>query len=155
MSIPKCVVLVDEELHALADFPSFLLGAFCRAVQCSIVRESFLHLPQVCLPEIPAVLRILLVVASGSCSREARCLDELLEVAAYDFRKSVVETPSLERLAKLCQRTVFYIHVTPTLNPSPRGRDFVGPKALLKRCFALRNSYHLFSLKRLSPQTPS
>ena len=92
-SIPKCVVLVNEELHALADFLSFLLGAYCRAVQCSIVLEGLLHLPKVCLPETPAVLRILLAVASGSCSREARCLDELLELAAYDFREGVVETP--------------------------------------------------------------
>ena len=98
VSIPKCVVLVNEELHALADFLSFLLGAFCRAVQCSIVREGLLHLPQICLPETPAVLRILLAVASGSRSRDARCLDELLEVAAYDFRKSVVETTELTEL---------------------------------------------------------
>lgn len=66
MSIPKCVVLVDEELHALADFLPFLLGTFCRAVQCSIVREGLLHLPQVGLPETPTVLRILMVLASGS-----------------------------------------------------------------------------------------
>lgn len=97
-SIPKCVVLVNEELHALADFLSFLLGAYRRAVQCSIVREGLLHLPQVCLPETPAVLRILLAIASGSCSRESRCLDELLEVAAYDLRKGVVETPELTEL---------------------------------------------------------
>ena len=31
----------------------------------------------------------------------------------------------------------FYIYVTPSINPSPRGRDFVGSNALLKRCFAL------------------
>lgn len=98
VSIPKCVVLVNEELHALADFLSFLLGTYCRAVQCSIVREGLLHLPQVCLPETPAVLRILLAVASGSCSRGSRCLDELLEVAAYDSRKGVVETPELTEL---------------------------------------------------------
>lgn len=79
MSIPKCVVLVDEELHALADFFSFLLGAFCWAVHCSIVRKSLLHLPQVGLPETPTVLRILMIVASGSCSRKARNLDTLLD----------------------------------------------------------------------------
>ena len=50
------------------------------------------------LPETPAVLRILLAVASGSRSRDARCLDELLEVAAYDSRKGVVETPELTEL---------------------------------------------------------
>ena len=31
---------------------------------------------------------------------------------------------------------LFHIHVTPTHNPSPRGMEFVGPQALLKRCFA-------------------
>ncbi|MEE3391186.1 MAG: hypothetical protein VZR28_08415, partial [Candidatus Cryptobacteroides sp.] len=31
----------------------------------------------------------------------------------------------------------FYIYVTPFLNPSPRERDFVGSKTLLKWCFAL------------------
>ena len=69
-SIPKCVVLLNEELHDLADFLSFLLGAYCRAVQCSIVREGFLHLPQVCLPETPELteldFRFLLLLSENS-----------------------------------------------------------------------------------------
>ena len=63
-----------------------------------IVRTGLLHLPQVGLPETPAVLRVLLEVASGSRSREARCLDELLEVAADDFCEGVAETPELTEL---------------------------------------------------------
>ena len=63
-----------------------------------IVRKSLLHLPQVGLPETPAVIRVLMVVASGSRPREARCLDELLDVAAYDLREGVAETPELTEL---------------------------------------------------------
>ena len=69
-SITKCVVLLNEELHDLADFLSFLLGAFCRAVQCSIIREGLLHLPQVCLPETPELteldFRFLLLLSEHS-----------------------------------------------------------------------------------------
>ena len=36
-----------------------------------------------------------MVVTSGSRSRETRCLNELLEVAADNLREGVVETPEL------------------------------------------------------------
>ena len=33
----------------------------------------------------------------------------------------------------------FFIHVTPHLNPLPRGEDLSSPQGLKKRCFAVRN----------------
>ena len=49
----------------------------------------------------------------------------------------------------------FYIYVTLFLNPSPRGRDFAGSKALLNRCFVLAKLEYLLQIYQncISKQT--
>ena len=49
----------------------------------------------------------------------------------------IKERPRARIARNLNAVSLIQIYVTPSLNPSPRGRDFVGSKALLKRCFAL------------------
>ena len=68
-SIPKCVVLVNEQLHPFTDFLPFLLGAFCRAVQCCIFCEGLLHLPQVCLPETVTGINKYSEIGNGSAGK--------------------------------------------------------------------------------------
>ena len=43
----------------------------------------------------------------------------------------------LSPIRRLKAHALFFVYVTLTLNPSPRGRDLPSPCGLQKRCFAL------------------